>query len=184
MNIQDLNPNPKMAKHLSKKHLTPLKKEDKVEVIYKYRELVIKQVLRELQKDQEYRKLKTSYQMFIVNYILTKNGSESAIKAGYAEKSARAKASNLLTIINIRDFIQKYTNLEADLASDEKEELINDLKTIKNQTMELTFVNPSYGGTAISAIKQISSMRGFEAPKEIDHTTKGDKITDINVIIE
>jgi phage terminase small subunit len=45
-------------------------------------------------------------QMFCREYIVDLNGSRAAIRAGYAERSARITASKLLTNNNIQEFIQ------------------------------------------------------------------------------
>lgn len=45
--------------------------------------------------------------IFADEYIKTTNATQSAIKAGYSEKTARSKGSQLLTKVNIRQYIDK-----------------------------------------------------------------------------
>jgi phage terminase small subunit len=47
------------------------------------------------------------HQLFIAHYIATGHGTNSAIAAGYSEKTARSQASTLLTNPNIVDAIAK-----------------------------------------------------------------------------
>lgn len=44
---------------------------------------------------------------FCEEYVVTLNGAQSAINAGYSEKTARQKAYELLSQDNIQDFIQE-----------------------------------------------------------------------------
>jgi len=46
-------------------------------------------------------------QIFIKEYILTRNGTQSAIKAGYSVKNARFQASRLLADANISQRIEE-----------------------------------------------------------------------------
>lgn len=67
------------------------------------------------------RALTAQQQLFVDEYIIDLNGTQAAIRAGYAESSARVTASRLLTIDNIQDAIaearkeqQKRTQITAD----------------------------------------------------------------------
>lgn len=51
-------------------------------------------------------KKEKQYRIFAQEYIIKFNGTESAIKAGYAKKSARVTASKLLTQDNIQELIR------------------------------------------------------------------------------
>ena len=55
-------------------------------------------------------KLTTQQKAFCDYYIQTNNARQSAIKAGYSEKTAAQSASRLLTIVKVRDYIQKEKN--------------------------------------------------------------------------
>lgn len=73
------------------------------------------------QESKQSRPLTAQQQLFVDEYIIDLNGTQAAIRAGYAESSARATASRLLTIDNIQDAIaearkeqQKRTQITAD----------------------------------------------------------------------
>lgn len=50
-------------------------------------------------------KLTKKERIFADEYVKTTNGTKSAITAGYSEKTARSKASQLLTKVNVRQYI-------------------------------------------------------------------------------
>lgn len=50
-------------------------------------------------------KLTKKERIFADEYVKTTNGTQSAITAGYSEKTARSKGSQLLTKINVRQYI-------------------------------------------------------------------------------
>jgi phage terminase small subunit len=51
-------------------------------------------------------KLQPKQEKFCQEYLIDLNGSKSAIRAGYSEKTSREIASNLLTKVNIQSYIQ------------------------------------------------------------------------------
>lgn len=55
-------------------------------------------------------KLTEKERIFADEYIKTTNATQSAIKAGYSEKTARSKGSQLLTKINVRQYIEAVMN--------------------------------------------------------------------------
>lgn len=48
--------------------------------------------------------------IFADEYIKTTNATQSAIKAGYSEKTSRSKGSQLLTKVNVRQYIDAVMN--------------------------------------------------------------------------
>lgn len=50
-------------------------------------------------------KLTKKERIFADEYVKTTNGTQSAITAGYSEKTARSKGSQLLTKVNVRQYI-------------------------------------------------------------------------------
>ena len=52
-------------------------------------------------------KLTEKERIFADEYIKTTNATQSAIKAGYSEKTARSKGSQLLTKVNVRKYIDE-----------------------------------------------------------------------------
>ena len=55
-------------------------------------------------------KLTNKERIFADEYVKTTNGKQSAITAGYSEKTARSKASQLLTKVNVRQYIDAVMN--------------------------------------------------------------------------
>lgn len=55
-------------------------------------------------------KLTEKERIFADEYIKTTNATQSAITAGYSEKTARSKGSQLLTKINVRQYIDAIMN--------------------------------------------------------------------------
>jgi phage terminase small subunit len=55
-------------------------------------------------------KLTKKERIFADEYVKTTNGTQSAITAGYSEKTARSKGSQLLTKINVRQYIDAIMN--------------------------------------------------------------------------
>ena len=69
---------------------------------------------------------------FCEEYVKDPNGSEAAIRAGYAKKTCRQSAHEILTIPDAIDYIEK---IQAKIAKRNKitiDELIQDLAEIKN----------------------------------------------------
>jgi phage terminase small subunit len=52
------------------------------------------------------RGLTPQQRLFALEYLLDRNGTQAAIRAGYSEKTARSQASDLLTIPNIQAFLE------------------------------------------------------------------------------
>ena len=55
-------------------------------------------------------KLTKKERIFADEYVKTTNGTQSAITAGYSEKTARSKGSQLLTKINVRQYTDAVMN--------------------------------------------------------------------------
>lgn len=51
--------------------------------------------------------LNEKQKMFCKEYLIDLNGTQAAIRAGYSEKTAKEIASNLLTKINIQEYLTK-----------------------------------------------------------------------------
>lgn len=64
------------------------------------------------------------------------NGTKAAVNAGYSEKSARSKASQLLTKVNIHNAIQEFMNKESEKASITVQSLIEELNENRRVALE------------------------------------------------
>ena len=122
------------------------------------------QVIEKLIIDPDYLKMKTAPQLFLFAYLRTKKYSEAAVEAGYSVKGAKKQLERMMAKPDWRALYDKYSGMEALLCSDEKEEMLDELRAIQKKADQ----EGKYEA-AISAIKQRSKMRGFDAPIE----TKG-----------
>jgi len=97
--------------------------------------------------------------LFISEYVKTRNGYQSALKAGYKKNSARQQASRLLTKSNIKkrveeeiQQIQARNNLDADY-------IVNKLK------QEAEGLSPdNTASSRVKALDQLAKIAGIYAP--------------------
>ena len=155
---------PEMAKHLSERDLKQNTTVQNVTDIDDSRPKMLSKVMDSVQKDADFTGLKLQHRSFVIQYLTYKNPTKAALSAGYPQSSARSQGSRLFRKATIASLVAKYSALEAELASDEKEQLIDELHEIKREAK--SFFKYS---DAISAIRQISLLRGFEMPKGV-HT--------------
>jgi phage terminase small subunit len=104
-------------------------------------------------------------ELFITEYVKTRNGFRSAVKAGYSENSARQQASRLLTKQHIlkrveeeSEQIQARNNLSADY-------IVNKLR---QEAEGLT--NDATASSRVKALDQLAKIAGVYAPvkSEVD----------------
>jgi phage terminase small subunit len=98
-------------------------------------------------------------ELFITEYVKTRNGFRSAVKAGYSENSARQQASRLLTKQHIlkrveeeSEQIQARNNLSADY-------IVNKLR---QEAEGLT--NDATASSRVKALDQLAKIAGVYAP--------------------
>ena len=73
-------------------------------------------------------------QLFIKHYVISGNGAESAVKAGYSPKSAKTIAAHLIEKDNLRQLIEKERVILKDKLSITNEEIVQGLASIaKNE---------------------------------------------------
>ena len=73
-------------------------------------------------------KLPAQHKLFCEQYIKCKgNGTKAAIAAGYSKKTARSKASQLLTKVNLLEYINKLQNKVSEKILIETEWIMNEL---------------------------------------------------------
>lgn len=89
-------------------------------------------------------------------------GQDAAIGAGYGEKSARSKASQLLTNVNIIAAIEEI----------QKEAVSDSVLTRRGALEKLSEIarSGSNENVQIKAIDSLSKMSGWNEPEEVDHT--------------
>ena len=73
---------------------------------------------------------------FCEEYIIDLNGTQAAIRAGYSKKTARAIANELLTKLDIQEYIQKIKNKRSERVKYSQDELMRDILEVKNRCMQ------------------------------------------------
>lgn len=143
------------------------------------------------EKESE-RNLTAQQDLFCREWIFDFNGTKAAIRAGYSEKTARIKASQLLSKVNIQERIrelQESQNKPIEQRYIISRELILDklakhvIANIKdpsgdesNRDYNLNVYN-SLSRNQLKAIEVINKMMGYDMPKV-------EKQSDVNVSIE
>lgn len=73
---------------------------------------------------------------FCEEYIIDLNGTQAAIRAGYSKKTARAIANELLTKLDIQEYIQNIKNKRSERVKYSQDELMRDILEVKNRCMQ------------------------------------------------
>lgn len=76
-----------------------------------------KEKVKRLTEQKEDNSLNPKQKAFCEYYVVDNNGSAAAIKAGYSKNTAASKASQLLIIVKVKDYIEK---LRAEIAERNK----------------------------------------------------------------
>jgi phage terminase small subunit len=90
-------------------------------------------------------KLNEKQRRFCEEYVKDNNGAKAAVRAGYSQKTARVQASQLLTILNIKAYIEE---LKAELLEECHIEAHVVLNLLKREAMDPE--NP--GSTRVQAL--------------------------------
>jgi len=75
-------------------------------------------------------KLTDKQQRFCEEYLIDLNATQAALRAGYSKKSARSKASQLLTKVNIQNEIQKLKSERSERVQIEADSVVKELAKI------------------------------------------------------
>ena len=73
---------------------------------------------------------------FCEEYIIDLNGTQAAIRAGYSKKTARAIANELLTKLDIQEYIYELKNKRSERVKYSQDELMRDILEVKNRCMQ------------------------------------------------
>jgi len=98
------------------------------------------------------RKLTVKQRKFVDEYLQSGNGTQAAIKAGYAEKGARVAANRLLTNDNIKPIIQKRQKKAADKADVSLEWVLKQVKNLSE--------NAKKDGDKLKALDMLIKHKG------------------------
>ena len=80
--------------------------------------------------------LNEKQKQFCEEYIIDLNGTQAAIRAGYSKKTARAIANELLTKLDIQEYICKLKNKRSERVKYSQDELMRDILEVKNRCMQ------------------------------------------------
>lgn len=105
---------------------------------------------------------------FCEEYVIDLNATQSAIRAGYSEKTANRIGSQNLSKVDIQKYIQQLQDAKAK----EINITLNDILELEWSIAE----NGERDGDRLKATDQISKKLGFYAPEKIDHTSNGQVI--------
>lgn len=93
---------------------------------------------------------------FVRQYMVDLNGSAAAVRAGYAEQSARQQAHRLMTNANVRAAIDAARPMRIP----DGDEIIRDLQALKDRCMELDETGkPRDASTACRALELLGRFR-------------------------
>ncbi len=98
---------------------------------------------------------------FCEEYVKDENATQSAIRAGYSEKTARSCGARLLTNVNIQ---KQIVNIKKDLAKSAKitrDDLLSELKKIGFAEINYTMIQAK---DKLKALDTIARMLGLEHP--------------------
>ena len=80
--------------------------------------------------------LKEKQKQFCEEYIIDLNGTQAAIRAGYSEKTANRIASELLSKLDIQEYICVLKNKRSERVKYSQDELMRDILEVKNRCMQ------------------------------------------------
>ena len=80
--------------------------------------------------------LNEKQKQFCEEYIIDLNGTQAAIRAGYSKKTARAIANELLTKLDIQEYICKLKNKRSERVKYSQDELMRDILEVKNRCLQ------------------------------------------------
>ena len=118
---------------------------------------------------------KPSIDTFAKEYVLAGcvNGRQSAIKAGYSEKTADQAASRLLKQVKVRDLINKYKEKPTQVFIRDKNAKLKILEEVMDACKEFNVDTGVINAAAvIASIKTHNEMMGHNAPTETTSTIK------------
>ena len=80
--------------------------------------------------------LNEKQKQFCEEYIIDLNGTQAAIRAGYSEKTANRIASELLSKLDIQEYIFELKNKRSERVKYSQDELMRDILEVKNRCLQ------------------------------------------------
>lgn len=111
-------------------------------------------------------KLTPKQAAFVREYLVDRNGTQAAIRAGYSKKTANITASKLLTKANIKDAVDKGEEKHAERCAVTIETITQELESDRQLARDLS--QPS---AAITASMGIAKLHGLVIDKAENKNT-------------
>ena len=89
--------------------------------------------------------LNEKQKQFCEEYIIDLNGTQAAIRAGYSEKTANRIASELLSKLDIQEYICELKNKRSERVKYSQDELMRDILEVKNRCLQANPVRDKEG---------------------------------------
>lgn len=115
------------------------------------------------------KKLTPKQTKFIDEYMIDLNASAAAERAGYSKKTAYSQGQRLLKNVVIKDKLAKRQEKSAKKAGVTRDEIIADLKQIKDDFKS----KGEYPPHALKSIEILNKMLGFNEPDKTSIEHKG-----------
>lgn len=112
------------------------------------------------------KKLTDKQLKFIDEYMIELNATKAYVAAGYSAKLAHTNGAKLLQNTTIREEIDRRKAASAIQAGVTRDEIIADLKAIKDSFKGAD----KYPPHAMKAIEILNKMLGYDAPTKIEHS--------------
>ena len=116
------------------------------------------------------KKLSPKRLKFCQEYMKTGNATQSAIKAGYSKKTATSQGSNLLTFVEVIDYIDKHQTKLMEKCNWDRKRIVEKLEEL----LEITNLqNNGERQNYLKALQEIAKMFGvYEAEKHDINVTE------------
>lgn len=114
-------------------------------------------------EDEELKQLTPKQLIFVEEYVKTKNGTDAAISAGYAEGSAHVQSNRMLNMPHVQAEIQKRYEKISNIFMIEKIDIIRDLIEYNRKALDGQITETA----GLRALDLINKMLGFYEPEKI-----------------
>ena len=110
---------------------------------------------------------------FCQEYIIDYNGTQAAIRAGYAEKSAQEEASRLLSLVIIQENIAILEQDRLDAARITGESVIKDIARLKQKAEDKGELNNAIRAAELLGRNKLWEKNGRGLKASMEKTTDG-----------
>lgn len=108
-------------------------------------------------------KLTEKQKRFADEYLIDLNATQAAIRAGYSEKTANRIASENLSKLDIRNYIQECMKERQERTEITQDMIIDELRKLGFADMDTDLLKPS---DKIKALELMARMLGYDRPAD------------------